>query len=154
MLRVPAHPRVEPGPESERSFPVSDMPSGPPPSAPLPPTPTMPAAMATVPPGLPGWAGFTGVMTLINGVLSCLSCVGIIWGIPMIIAGIALMGLRTSLQGVQSVDPALRPALERMKTYVVAIGWTFIIGLVVAGTALLFYAGLIAAAITAAIAQN
>lgn len=38
-----------------------------------------------------GWAKFWGVLTLIGGVMLCLSIVGIILGIPYIIAGLAVI---------------------------------------------------------------
>lgn len=83
-----------------------------------------------VPDGMLGWMTFVGVVFIIMGVLECLTCVGIIVGIPLILAGTALLGAKSELESLTTVDPEMLPFLNRIKTFVIVLGVFFLIGIV------------------------
>ena len=101
-----------------------------------------------VPPGLLGWTTFVAIMTLIGGGLSILSCIGIPQGVLMVIGGIALLGGKTSLEGVGGVDVAVLPYLQKMRLFMQMQGWIYILGLLLGGLILIFYFGVILAALS------
>lgn len=106
------------------------------------------ASSAAIPPGLLGWTSFVGVMNILGGVLSCLSCFGILYGIFMIIAGTALMGAKSALQGVQTIDPAMQPFLAKLKTAMQMMGIFYILTIVVTIIMVIVYAGMIFGALS------
>jgi hypothetical protein len=96
-----------------------------------------PAGEDELPPGLLGWMSFVGVMTIIGGVFYLCS---FLIGIFPIIAGVALMGAKTALSEVTRVDPAMRPFLDKIKTYMVMTGVMFIIMIVLSIIFIILYA--------------
>ena len=112
-------------------------------------TPVPPApAKEPIPAGLLGWTTFVAVMTLIGGVLSILSCIGIPQGVLMVIGGIALLGGKTALQGVGSVDAGILPYLRKMRLFMQMQGWIYIMGLLLGGIILIVYFGVIMVALS------
>lgn len=83
-----------------------------------------------MPEGLCGWMTFVGVLNIIQGAFSCLSCIGAVVGIPMIIAGAALMSGKAMLQEMGQVSADMLPFLDKLKRFMVMTGVVFIIGLV------------------------
>lgn len=100
------------------------------------------AATAQVPDGLGTWLTFVGVINILSGALSCLSCFALPVGILMILAGFACLRARTALEALEGIDPALLPALQKIKTYFLMSGWVFILNLVLVGLILLMFAGI------------
>ena len=100
------------------------------------------AATAQVPAGLGSWLTFVGVINILSGALSCLSCFALPVGVLMIIGGMACLRARTTLDALEGIDPALLPALQKIKTYFVMSGWVFILNLVLVGLVLLMFAGI------------
>ncbi|MBN1268656.1 MAG: DUF4339 domain-containing protein [Kiritimatiellae bacterium] len=115
---------------------------------------TSAAGPAGLPAGLLGWATFVGVMHIVGGIFQCLSCVGIVIGIPMVMAGTALLGAKSTLESMSAVDPAFAPFLDKFKSYVTAMGVVFIIGIVVTTIMLIFYIGIFATAFSQARGMN
>lgn len=113
-------------------------------------TPT--AATATpetgLPPKLGGWMQFTGVMTILLGVLYALSCFGILWGVLLIIGGVALLGARSALATVQTVPWTLGPFFEKINTFFLTLGIFYIVMLVVVSLVLIIYGGLLIAVLS------
>lgn len=99
------------------------------------------AATAQVPAGLGTWLTFVGVINILSGALSCLSCFALPVGILMILAGLACLRARSALDELSGIDPALLPALEKIKTYFLMSGWVFILNLLLVGLILLLFAG-------------
>jgi hypothetical protein len=79
-----------------------------------------------VPQGLGGWMTFVGVMHIVGGAFACLSCIGLIYGIPMIIGGVGLIGAKNLFNTLPSIDPAMLPALEKQRSAFKALGWSYI----------------------------
>ena len=118
----------------------------PPPPAPAPaPAPAAPPAYgrpapslrssgdsAPIPDGLCGWMKFYGIVSIAGGSLQCLSCIGILWGVPMILAGAALMGSARMLDELRTVEARLLPALRKLHTFFLIMGIFLIISLVMA----------------------
>lgn len=124
-------------------------PAQPPGAAPAPALPgTAPAGtVAGLPKGLLGWMTFVAVMTLISGVLSTVSCLGAPTGILMVIAAVSLLGARSALEPLGSVDPALLPFLNKLKTFMVMHGIVYILGLLIVAVLFAVYFGVIMAAL-------
>ncbi len=114
---------------------------------PTPPPPDTPAADEglLIPPKLGGWLRFAGVVTIILGALYCLSCFGILWGVLMIIGGVALLGARSTLETIPHVPVALGPFFEKLNTFFMVLGIAYIIMLAMIVLALIFYGGLLIA---------
>jgi len=92
-----------------------------------------------LPQGLGGWMTFVGVMHIIGGVFACLSCIGLIYGIPMIIGGVGLMGAKNLLVTLPSVDPTILPALDKLRSSFKAIGWSYILMFIVTVVFMIVY---------------
>lgn len=101
-----------------------------------------------IPPKLGGWIRFSGVVTITMGVLYCLSCFGILWGVLMIIGGVALLGARSTLETLPRVPTALGPFFEKLNTFFMVLGIAYIIMLAGIALAIIFYGGLLIAMIT------
>ncbi len=104
-----------------------------------------------LPNGLLGWMNFIGICTIVMGAVNALSCVGILWGVLMIIAGIALLGARTALLDIERVDATLAPFFTKLNTYVMVTGICYIIMLVGMAIMLVVYFAVIAAALSGAL---
>lgn len=103
---------------------------------------------AEAPANLAGWMRFVGVMTIVVGALYTASCFGILWGVLMIIGGVALLGARTALDGITGVPPNFVPFLEKLNTFFLVTGIMYIVMIIGTVLMLIFYGGMIIAAIT------
>ena len=102
---------------------------------------------SALPEGLTSWMMFMGVMTIIAGVFQCLNCIGIIVGIPTIIAGTALLAAKNSLATITTVDPSLNLFFNKLMTFMKLSGIVYIIGFIMIIVLAVVYFGVIAAAI-------
>jgi hypothetical protein len=102
---------------------------------------------STVPEGLTGWMTFMGVMTIIAGVFQCLNCIGIIVGVPTIIAGVALLAAKNSLATVNTVDPSLGTFFNKLLTFMKLSGIVYIAAFIMVIVFFILYFGVIVAAI-------
>lgn len=100
-----------------------------------------------VPEGLTGWMTFMGVMTIIAGVFQCLNCIGIIVGIPTIIAGTALLAAKNSIAALNTVESSLGLFFNKLLTFVKLSGIVYIVGFIMVIVIFILYFGVIAAAI-------
>ena len=85
---------------------------------------------SNVPAGLGGWMTFVGVMHIIGGVFACLTCIGLIYGIPMIMGGVSLLGAKNLLVTMPRVDGNMLPFLEKQRSAFKALGWAYILMIV------------------------
>lgn len=106
---------------------------GPPPQASVSPV------TSSVPDGLRGWMQFCGVMMIVGGAMQSLSCIGAIFGIPMIIAGVAFTGAASQLEKLGAVDANVAALLGRLRSGFKAAGIGIIISLVLTLILLSFY---------------
>jgi hypothetical protein len=83
-----------------------------------------------LPPGLCGWMAFIAIWTIIGGAFNCLSVIGLIWGVMMIVAGVALWSGKDMLLAMGGVDPAYLPFLEKLKTFMMLTGIVYILSVV------------------------
>ena len=126
----------------------------PPPSAAESPAPSGVEAVHTAQPSaeapanLAVWMRFVGVMTIVVGALYTASCFGILWGVLMIIGGVALLGARTALDGITGVPPNVVPFLDKLNTFFLVTGIMYIVMIIGMVLMLIFYGGMIIAAIT------
>jgi hypothetical protein len=100
-----------------------------------------------LPEGLTGWMTFMGVMTIIAGVFQCLNCVGIILGIPTILAGTALLAAKNSIATVTNVDSSLNVFFNKLMTFMKLSGIVYIAAFILVIVLCILYFGVIAAAI-------
>jgi len=100
-----------------------------------------------LPEGLMGWMTFVAVMTLISGALSIMSCFGAPTGILMVIAGVSLLGAKSALEPLASIDPAMLPFLNKLKTFMVMHAIVYILGLLIMAVLFTIYFGVIMAAL-------
>lgn len=92
----------------------------------------------TLPSGLRGWMTFVGVMTLLFGIVQVVTILGVIQGVLLIIAGIAILGASKALERIESVEPNLEPFFVKLRRFVLLTGFGYL-------ASLLFLPGLIAA---------
>lgn len=76
-----------------------------------------------LPPGLRGWLLFDGVCTI----LLALPFLLFPWNIALLIAGIALLGARSTLERTPYVPEEILPFLLRLRTVFCAAGWVYIV---------------------------
>ncbi|TAN35681.1 MAG: DUF4339 domain-containing protein [Verrucomicrobia bacterium] len=89
-------------------------------------TPASASGNSTALAGL-GWMTFVGVVHIIMGVFACLSCIGLIYGVPMIMGGAALLGAKNLLSGIATVDAPMNPFLEKLLKSFKLVGWGYIL---------------------------
>jgi hypothetical protein len=106
----------------------------------------MPCQML-VPEGLTSWMTFMAVMTIIMGVFQCLNCIGIVIGIPTIIAGAALLAAKNAIANVNTVDSSLGVFFNKLKSFMQLSGIVYIVSFIVMIVLVVLYFGVIAAAI-------
>jgi hypothetical protein len=87
-------------------------------------------------------------MNVVGGGLACLGCIGVIYGIPLIMAGIALLGAKNLLVAVPEVPPEMQPFLEKLLRGIKLIGISYILMFVTLAIMLVVYVGVIAAVIS------
>jgi hypothetical protein len=82
-----------------------------------------------LPDGLRGWMLFDGVCTIIASLPLLLL---LPWNIPLLIAGIALLCARSPLCRTPYVPEEMLPFLLRLRTVFCAVGWVYVVLLVLA----------------------
>jgi hypothetical protein len=82
-----------------------------------------------LPPGLCGWMLFDGICTIIVSLPLLLL---LPWNIPLLVAGIALLGARSTLERTPYVHEETLPFLLRLRTVFCAAGWVYIVMIVLA----------------------
>jgi hypothetical protein len=91
-----------------------------------------------LPGGLRGWMSFTGILTLLAFLPSAL----LLYGLPMLLAGVAALGARAALNRTPFVSPDLLPFFTKLKTFFACWGWMYILGIFLAILVLLTYAAI------------
>ena len=66
----------------------------------------------------------------------------VLYGIPMLLAGIALMGARAALDRSPFIPPDLVPFFTRLRAFFCCWGWMYILGLFLGILFLLIYTGI------------
>ncbi|MBR4252946.1 MAG: DUF4339 domain-containing protein [Kiritimatiellae bacterium] len=89
-----------------------------------------------LPAGLCAWMLFDGICTIIVSLPLLLL---LPWNIPLLVAGIALLGARSTLERTPYVHEETLPFLLRLRTVFCAAGWVYIVMIVLA--IVLFLAG-------------
>ena len=102
-----------------------------------------------VPAKLAGWSTFLGISAIIMGVFGCLSCVGVVYGIPMIIAGIALQAAGTELKKIHDIEASLSPFFGHLNKAASVMGIAMIIVWVFSALMMLAYVLIFVAAFAA-----
>lgn len=106
------------------------------------------AEQVGLPPHLTGWLHFVGIMSILSGLLYCATCVGALWGVLLIVGGVALLGARSTLANIRHVPPAFVPFMEKINTFFLVTGITYIIMLVGFLLGMIFYGGILIAALS------
>ena len=91
-----------------------------------------------LPDGLRGWMTVLGVMTILGALLPAVALVGL----PMLLAGLALLGARASLDRAPYISPDMVPFFTRLRTFFCCWGWMYILGLFLVVLVLLAYSGI------------
>ena len=91
-----------------------------------------------LPDGLRGWMTFIGVMTILGALLPAVALVGL----PMLLAGLALLGARGALDRAPFISPDLVPVFTKLRTFFCCWGWMYVLGLFLVVLVLLAYSGI------------
>jgi hypothetical protein len=91
-----------------------------------------------LPDGLRGWMTFVGIMTVVSSILPSL----LLYGLPMLLAGLATLGARAALDRAPFISPDMVPFFAKLKTFFCCWGWMYILGLFLGILFLLAYTGL------------
>jgi hypothetical protein len=88
-----------------------------------------------------GWMKFVGIMFIVQGAMTALSLVGIIIAWIPIWIGVLVMQSAGAIERAQATGDAaaLRDALGKLRTYFVIQGVFYLIGLVLAAVAFVFW---------------
>jgi len=100
-------------------------------------TPAGSEGKVPLPDGLRGWMTFVGILTLLSSILPAL----MLYGIPMLLAGIAVLGARSALDRSPFISPDMVPFFRKLKTAFACWGWMYVISLFASVLFLLAYAG-------------
>ncbi len=103
---------------------------------------------AGIPQGLGGWMTFCAVMQIISGVFACLSCIYILYGVPLIMSGVAFLGAKNLLVTLPAIDPAMQPLLEKLRYAFKTAGWAYILMFISVIVFMVVYFGFIFAMIS------
>ncbi|HQQ61178.1 MAG TPA: DUF4339 domain-containing protein [Kiritimatiellia bacterium] len=101
-------------------------------------SPTGTEGRVSLPDGLRGWMTFVGIMTILSAILPSL----MLYGLPILLAGIALLGARAALDRAPFVAPDMIPFFAKLKTFFCCWGWMYIIGIFLTILLLLIYVAL------------
>ena len=107
-----------------------------------------------IPEGLTGWMTFMAVITIIMGVFQCLNCIGIVIGIPTIIAGAALLAAKNAIANIHSVDSSLDVFFNKLKSFMQLSGIVYIVSFIAIIVIVVLYFGVIAAAIAGKVGMH
>ena len=88
-----------------------------------------------LPDGLRGWMAFVGVMTILGSIFPSL----LLYGLPMLLAGLAILGARASLDRAPFIPTDLVPFFLKLRTFFCCWGWMYVIGLFLGVLFLLLY---------------
>jgi hypothetical protein len=91
-----------------------------------------------LPDGLRAWMTFVGIMTIMGAVIPAL----FLYGIPMLLAGIATLGARAALDRSPFISPDMLPFFAKLKTVFACWGWMYVIGLFLSVLVLLAYSAM------------
>jgi hypothetical protein len=91
-----------------------------------------------LPDGLRGWMTFVGIMTILTAILPAL----MLYGLPMLLAGLAALAARGALDRAPFIAPDMVPFFSKLKTFFCCWGWMYILGLFVGVLFLLAYTGI------------
>ncbi|NCD23516.1 MAG: DUF4339 domain-containing protein [Spartobacteria bacterium] len=91
-----------------------------------------------LPDGLRSWMTFIGVMTILGALLPSVALVGL----PMLLAGLGLLGARAALDRAPFIPPDLVPFFTRLRTFFCCWGWMCILVLFLVVVLLLAYSGI------------
>lgn len=91
-----------------------------------------------LPDGLRGWMTFVGVMAILAAIFPSL----LLYGLPMLLAGLAILGARAALDRAPFIPSDLVPFFLKLRTFFCCWGWMYIIFLFLAVLFLLIYTGL------------
>lgn len=92
-----------------------------------------------VPDGLRGWMTFVGLCAVLGGIFHIVTCVGVLAGVPMLLAGFAMMSARDLLDHAPYILPSQLAFFNKLAAVFRWLGWGIILMLgIVLLTALLF----------------
>lgn len=91
-----------------------------------------------LPDGLRGWMTFIGIMTILGSLLPSV----VLFGLPMLLSGLAVLGARAALDRTPFISPDLVPFFLKLKTFFCCWGWMCILGIFLTILALLIYLGI------------
>jgi hypothetical protein len=97
-----------------------------------------------LPDGLRGWMTFIAIMMILSALLPSV----MLFGIPMLVAGIALLGARAALDRAPFIAPDMLPFFSKLRTFFCCWGWMYIIGAFLAVLLLLLYVGVVFVALS------
>ena len=101
-------------------------------------TPSGTDGKVPLPDGLRGWMTFIGVMTILGALLPSVALVGL----PMLLAGLSLLGARAALDRAPFVSPDLMPFFSKLRSFFCCWGWMYILSLFLVVLVLLAYSGI------------
>ena len=91
-----------------------------------------------LPDGLRGWMTFIGVMTILSSLLPSV----VLFGLPMLLAGLAVLSARTALDRTPFISPDMVPFFTKLRAFFCCWGWMYILGIFLAILVLLIYLGI------------
>ena len=91
-----------------------------------------------LPDGLRGWMTFIGVATILGALLPSVALIGL----PLLLAGLALLGARAALDRAPFIPPDLVPFFTKLRAFFCCWGWGYILGLFLVVFVLLAYSGI------------
>ena len=91
-----------------------------------------------LPDGLRGWMTCIGVATIRGALLPSVALIGL----PLLLAGLALLGARAALDRAPFIPPDLVPFFTKLRAFFCCWGWGYILGLFLVVFVLLAYSGI------------
>jgi hypothetical protein len=91
-----------------------------------------------LPDGLRGWMTFIGIMTILSALLPSV----VLFGLPMLLAGLAVLGARAALDRTPFISPDMVPFFTKLRAFFCCWGWMYILGIFLAILVLLIYLGI------------
>ena len=101
-------------------------------------TPSGTDGKVPLPDGLRGWMTFIGIVTILGSLLPSVALVGL----PMLLAGLSLLGARSALDRAPFVSPDLMPFFSKLRSFFCCWGWMYILSLFLVVLVLLVYSGI------------
>ena len=91
-----------------------------------------------LPDGLRGWMTFVGIMTILSSIFPSL----MLYGLPMLLAGLAALSARAALDRAPFIAPDMLPFFLKLRTFFCCWGWMYILLGFLAILLLLAYTGI------------